>query len=185
MKVKDCMILAAALLGREDVAAYLADGTEADGAEREAKLLLRCFNIVESELALDYAPLLCTEVLESDTGAVFYSMLRKEPVSIRSVEDLSGNERKFLLYPEYLKTDGGRLKITYSYLPEKKTSEDESDYTLQIGERLVAFGMAAEYRLAEGDYESAAMWDKRYRAALKNALAGNGVKGCMRAKKWA
>lgn len=188
MKVKDMIQLAAELMGRQDLADYLAGETaeqaeEQAALQKEAALLLRCFNLVENELAFDYYPLLCTELVETDSGAIFYHSLKREAINIRSIQDLHGNERKFVLYPEYCKTDAGRLKITYSYLPAQKTMEGDSDYQLKFSERLFAYGIACEYALISGEYEQATVWDKRYREALRSALRTE-TKGSMRAKKW-
>ena len=51
MTVKEVLALAAENLGREDLSAQLsADSVQADG---EIKALLRCYNLVENEVALD------------------------------------------------------------------------------------------------------------------------------------
>ncbi len=54
MKVKEVIALAAENLGREDLSSEL---ETLDGApEGELKSLLRCYNLVENEVALDYFP---------------------------------------------------------------------------------------------------------------------------------
>ena len=56
MYVKEIVLSAAQTLGIYDgVCAYFEDGDEE--MKREAELLLSCFNLVESALALDYVPL--------------------------------------------------------------------------------------------------------------------------------
>lgn len=55
MKVKEVLALAAANLGRDDLVAAI-EQMEGDPSA-EVQSLLRCYNLAENELALDYLPL--------------------------------------------------------------------------------------------------------------------------------
>jgi len=154
MTVKETILLAADELGfGERVRGYF-DGGTAEG-EKEAKDLLRCFNLVENELALDYLPLQREDEAYSETGTIEYTALSRSAVRILRVRDEWGNDAAFRLYPAYLKTQPGKVRVTYTYTPRKKTFTEESDYILQASPRLLAFGMAGEYCLACGMYEEA------------------------------
>ena len=164
MTVKEVIIEAAEMVGAEKVKPYIEDSV-ADG-EKQANVLLRCFNIVENELALDYLPLKCEETFQTQTGAIDYDSLSKKAVRILSVKDESGNSVPFKTFPDKLKAQSGIVQVLYSYLPEEKTLSGESDFKTLASKRLFAYGVAAEYCLSCGLYEEAAVWDKKYKEAI-------------------
>ena len=168
MTVLECVKAAAVEVGlKEDVFGYLENG-EKKGEEATSNLV-RCFNLVENELALDYLPLFFEDELESETGAVYFSELTKAPVRIIKVTDGFGQELTFSLFPEYLKTQAGKIKVRYSYSPTEKGIEVTSDFLLYASVRLFAYGMAAEYFAASGLFEEAAVWDRKYKDAIQAA----------------
>lgn len=182
MTVKDAILLAADELGvGERVRAYYEGG---DTGKKEAETLLRCFNLVENEVALDYLPLCCEDETESETGVVAYTLLSRPAVRVLRVTDEWGNKVPFKLYPEYLKAQPGKLKIAYTYTPKEKTAEDTSDYVLQVSPRMFAYGMAGEYCLACGLYEEAEMWDRKYKDSLAAAYRSRPSR-VMRSRRWA
>lgn len=182
MTVKEIILSAATVLGiEEEVKAYV-NGESTDGQKTE--LLLHCFNIVENELALDYLPLYAEDEMISETGAIEFSRLAKPVVRILRVTDEWGNSVKFKLFPDYVKTQAGKVKITYTYTPDKKNVDGVSDYVLQASVRLFTYGVAAEYATASCLFEDAAVWDKKYKEAIAAAYH---AKPCerMRSRRWA
>ncbi len=180
--VKEVVKAAAYEVGVYDnVLAYLEKGDEK--GKEDVENLLRCFNLVENELALDYLPLYAEEVVETETGCVYYSELSRSAVRVVKVEDTWGNDTAFRLFPEYLKTQGGKIKIRYAYSPEKKTIDGESDYRTHASERLFAYGMAAEYSLSLGLFEEAAVWDKKYKDAVAAAYRNSPCK-IIQSRRW-
>ena len=165
MTVQEVLLEAAQRLGIEKEVQKYFDGDSADG--KAAEVLLNCFNIVENELALDYLPLYAEDEIETELGQVYYSKLSKSAVRILSATDEWGNRAKFKLFPKYLLTQPGKVVIRYTFTPEKKEMDDDSDFILQASSRLLALGIAAEYCIATGLYEEAEIWDKKY----KNAIA--------------
>ncbi len=166
MKVQEVVMTAAMELGiADDVRSYLDAGNEV--GKKQAELLLECFNLVENELALDYLPLCAEDTVDSASGKISYLMMRYAPVRVIKVTDEWGNSTAFSIFPDYLSTQPGRVKISYTYTPEKKTMTDKSDFEMQVSVRLMAYGVAAEYALATGLFEEAAIWDKKYKEAIK------------------
>ena len=175
MLVKDIAAQAAFLLGKQEVSDYLkgdSDVTpeyteqEEKALVKEANTLLRCYNIVENEIALDYLPLTAEETVTSSTGALPYSSFLHTPVTILSVTDEYGNKLPFTIFPEYVKTHKGTAVITYAYSPRTKAMEDGSEYGARVPERLLSYGVACEYCLVSGLYDEALLWDKKYKDAL-------------------
>lgn len=182
MTVKEVLTAAAFELGMADeVQAYL-DGSSQTG-EADTENLLRCFNLVENELALEYLPLFAEEEVVTDTGVVFFSELSRSAVRIVRVTDAWGNETAFKLCPEYLKTQPGKVKIGYTYTPQEKGLDGESDFTRFVSVRLFAYGIAAEYSLASGMFEEAAVWDKKYKDAIATAYRAK-PRGKIKSRRW-
>lgn len=113
----------------------------ASEGKEETETLVRCFNVVENEVALDYLPLRCEDEAESETGVIRYEELTMPCVRILRVTDEGGNAAPFKLFPSYLKTQPGRVRIEYTYTPEKKTAEEQI--------RLRNFDVAAAVRLRD------------------------------------
>ncbi len=167
--VKEAVLAAAQSLGiYEDVSQYV-NGENNESGERYTALLLRCFRSVENELALDYLPLMAEEELVSATGEIAYQSLQQSAVKILCVEDEWGKSLKYKLFPEYVKTQAGKVKITYAYTPSEKDLEDVSDYQTGVSVRLFAYGIVAEYYLTTGETEAASAWDKKYKDAVRAA----------------
>lgn len=165
MTVLECVKAAAVELGlTAEVEAYLQDRNAE--SKTAVENLVRCFNLVENELATDYLPLFAEDTLETATGAVYYADLERAPVRIVKVFDGTGEEVAFQLFPDFLKAEAGKLRIRYSYMPKEKTIDSSSDFLLSVSVRLFAYGIAAEYALASGRYEEAAIWGKKYKNAI-------------------
>lgn len=181
MKVKDCLVLAAAQLGIEKEVKSALDKNNA--ADENVALLLKCFNVVENELALDYLPLYQEDEVIAPVGVVEFSALEKQPVRITSVKDAQGESVAFTLFPKYLKASAGTLWVAYTYAPSLKELGDESEYTLYASTRLFAYGIAAEYCLHKAAYEEAGVWDKKYKDAIEAAYK---VRPCrrIRSRSW-
>jgi hypothetical protein len=183
MTVLECINATATELGMgERVRKYL-EGFTSEG-EAEAHELLRCFNLVENELALDYLPLYAEDEIVTDTGVVYFSELAKRPVRVVEVRDGQGNDLSFRLYPEYLKTAVGKIVVRYAYVPEEKGFQEESDFALFASVRLFAYGMACEYLTVNGDFEEAGVWDKKYKEAIACAYRSKKAKR-IASRRWA
>lgn len=184
MTVKECVELAAVQLGiADEIQAHFDGKGTAEGAKKAA-LLVTCFNIVENELALDYFPLLAEDVLTTDGGVVAFSALQNAAVRVTKVTDEWGNSTAFQLFPNYLKTQPGKVCVRYTYTPEKKTADDASDFCTSVSARLIAYGMAAEYAMSTGLFEDAAVWDKKYKDGIQAAYR---LQKCerIRSRRWA
>ena len=108
MKVLDIILAAATELGiADEVNSYVLGDSE--NAKADTENLLRAFNLVENELALDYLPLIAEEEVETTTGAIEYSAFSRSAVRILQITDAWGNELAFKLFPNYVKTQCGKV----------------------------------------------------------------------------
>lgn len=184
MLVGEVVALTAANLGRDD----LADEANTLVGEPLGDLasLVRCFNLVENEIALDYLPLVREETLAPVAGRIYFTRFSRAPVHIRRVTDGEGNALSFALTPDYLflPADCGRVAVTYAYAPAEKGWREESELTGRVSARLVSFGTACEFCLSKGQFGEAAIWEKRYRDALRSACSFRGKRMRMRPRRW-
>lgn len=182
IQVKDVIATAAGLAGREDLAQAAAEARESE----EIDVLVRCFNLVENEVALDHIPLKKRETVSAEDGKIAYAKLSEAPIDILSVRSTSGMDIPFELLPDAIGIGGGakEAEIVYAFAPRKKELGGTSDYSGKVSERLLAMGAAAEFLLAQGRYEEAAAFEKRFRDAVR---AANIVrhKLAVRARRWA
>lgn len=192
MLVKEILSQAAFLLGENALSEYIRRGADASASEEEKKelakktdFLLRCYNIVENEIALDYLPLTAEEYVVGGTDRIQYTSFSRTPVSVISVTDERGNKLPYTVFPEYLSVpDAGTAVVTYSYAPEQKALSGQTDYGAGLPERLFAYGVACEACVIGGAYDEATAWDKKYKDALMSAHSRNRPK-VIRSRRWA
>lgn len=155
-----------------------------DASSEEVLLFVRCFNLVENEVALDYIPLLAEEEIEAD-GKAEYTALKKAPLRILRVTDGAGNALRFKALHACLDLGGfrGTAHVTYAYAPSAKTYSESSDYEGAVSARLLAYGTAAEYLLARGKFAEASAFDAKYRDALRAASVPR-RRLAVRARRW-
>ncbi len=182
MEVKRIVMWAAKTLGIDaGVKAYFEKGDEE--MQKEAELLLHCFNLVEWELSLNYLPITAEDALHTVTGRIDFDMLSYIPVRILGVKDEHGKTLEYELFPTYLKAKPGVLLITYTYTPNEKGISDYSDFSSVITEYVLIYGVLTEYCLAQGMLEEAAVWNKKYKKAIDSAFGVRSGKR-MASRRW-
>ena len=137
----------------------------------EEDQFLNLYNLVESELALEYFPLYYEEILNKDTtGKIKYSSFKYCPIRIISVKSVDEKDLKFRLYPKSIKLFDAvdeKFYVKYSYNPNKKESlDDESSYLLMDYFYILSFGILGEYYLQLGDFEKASDYNTIYRREI-------------------
>lgn len=179
MLVKDVLETAAYVLGREDLVAQLHVGTQPTG---DLSTLLRCYNLIENELALDYFPLRREDSFTVVEGKIPFSAFPFSPVEILTVKE-NCKEVEFCYYPHAIGVSAERVTVSYTFAPKEKEMEEESPFTGKVSARLFAYGIASEFCLAVGQFSEAATWDQKYREAIRAANVSR-KKKCMRSRRW-
>lgn len=184
MLVSDVVALAAHNIGRDDLipAIQSADKNTPD------KLvgLLHAYNIVESEIALDYYPISQTVPMTPVSQKIYYESL---PFFYRNLVSVTQNNVpvRYELRPEYIylpDAPKGQVTVEYYYEPETKFLPSECEFRTVISARLMSFGVACEYFLSQGKYDEAAVWEEKFRDALRAAgLLRRTL--AMRSRRWA
>ena len=185
MLIKDVLILAAEHLGRSDLVSAVASAYAAAPAAPtgEVALLLNCYALVENEVALDHLPLRAAETLESGDGTLEFIRFSRPPVDVLSVQDTYG-EVAFEVFPARLRLPGsGTYTVVYTYAPAAPQIGGETAFSDKVSARLLSCGVACEFLLAAGRYAEAAVWEEKFRAALR-ASGISRRKLHVRARRW-
>lgn len=172
MRVRDVISAAADLAGRGDLAAEAEKPSSEQSEEykEELTLLLRCFNLVESDLSSDCFPLHAVERLRPENGRIVFSRFSHVPIFIRSVKERGRSlpfreEYAALILPEHT----GEVEVTYAFAPTVKTAEDTPEQGGRVTLRVLALGTATEFELARGHVTEAEALERRFRAAIAAA----------------
>lgn len=170
MTVKDVIVYAFKLLGREDAAENILNGEELDKDSGEKQeTLLYCYNAVEDELARYYFPLTDTQQFASNSGVYGFDDFNFRPVKILSVK-ADGKPVKFKIHPKYFRCAEKSVEVEYQYAPDKKQLSDTSAYDgYAVGESLIAAGVLAEYCLISGAVQASKSWESKYREQIDKA----------------
>ncbi len=170
MLVTSILKTTAQMLGRADLAKYIATGETFDKAysEREAESLLAAYNLVENEISVDYLPVYAEVTMES-VGVIMLEDVHPQNIAVLRVLDEYGRETPFTVRNGALFTQKGKVTIQFHVRPTPKSLSDECTFADAVTERLVVYGTACEYCLANGMYDEAVVWDKKYKDALAAA----------------
>ena len=171
MTAKDVIKVVCVFLQKEDLLNLEELGgseTASDSQSKDLNHMLRCLNLVINQIASDYIPLKFIETVTPVNGKILFTSLNKKLIEVLRVEDKFGIRVNFKLYPDYLETINGDVKITYSYEPENISSfsQELENFSQKIGERVIAYGVAMEYCFICGLHDDASIWERRFKDAL-------------------
>jgi len=185
MEVKDVICEALRLVGRNDAAdAISGGGALTDEVSRLKRACLTYLNAVLDELARGYFPLDYEEEITAADGRFAFSALSRKPIEIKRVTK-SGKPVKWRISPDYLLADATAVTVNYTYTPDPLAEDDEFNYpSFAVGERLVEYGVAAEYFLVLGDATGSAAWENKYRNEIENLLSRSAVRGRIPPRRW-
>ncbi len=129
-------------------------------------LMVNLANLVINELACTYIPLIVQEQMPFADGKAFYKDFKHKAVKILGVYTLSGNAVDFNVKTEYLLVSSKpneMLTVEYQYAPNNYGLTDEIGYAEKdVSARVIAYGVASEVCISEGNFDQAVMHHKRY-----------------------
>lgn len=128
--------------------------------------MIKCFNLVNQEIASDYLPFLLEEEIDVRNSILNFSSLSKNVVAVYQVKDCLGFGLKFRNYPNYVEIFGAAKKIVYSYLPAELELDAQVESNNGLSERVYAYGVASEYLLVDGMSDDAEIWEERFKESL-------------------
>ncbi len=137
--------------------------------DEEINTIVKCINMVISEIASDYLPVEFEEEVEVINGVIPYDNLSKKLINLKNV---TKNSTKIdtKMYPnELLVKADGMVRVQYMYMPNAVKLGDIISLSPKITLMLIVYGVLGEYCLLQGRYEDSSLYDKRYREMLKIA----------------
>lgn len=169
MKVLNIIKLVCDFVGERELFGKLSSSTlslEELSEKEQQKIdrMLRCFNLVNQEIASEYAPLLQKE--EVCGSIINFSTLSKKVISVFEVKNRFGFSLSFRQFQNHIEVKGNAKTVLYSYFPDELLLKDEFEGSAAISERVYAYGTASEYLLLEGVGEDAQIWENRYKESL-------------------
>ena len=173
MNLKDVIKLSAVYLGRENVLKYLDGnlGSSHDVVMSQVDTLTRCANVVISELASTFIPLIKREKVVAINGKLYYSAFSETPLEILGMYD-GEEQEEYKILPEYIEVKKTILTVEYKYLPPNYGLTDEIGYSEQeLPLRILAYGTTAEFCLTEKSFDESVMWRKRFSDAIAMMFA--------------
>lgn len=183
VNVESAVKLAADFLGLRDCIERILENDAEGNDYLIFNAFVRCYNLVETQIATDYAPLVREETVVSENGKIAYEKLSRSPAFIIGAFDSFGQKVSIRVFPTYFAVANGSYTVRYAALPTEKTIEDECEFAQGITLRTVAYGIAAEYCVQNGLYAECAVWEKKYKDALAELRKQRGVK-TMKGRAW-
>lgn len=183
MKLRDIIKLSSIMLSLDDIItseelyneefdikdekSIIFDGTS---IERTINLMIHCFNIINSEIATDYFPLVSLETIEVKNGIFNLASLDHEFYKLVKLEDKNFLSAKYEIYDNILYAKDGKYKIVYCYVPEKVTLNSEiNNFNGKVLDRVFAYGINKEYCFISGLYSEADSYKTKFEESLKMA----------------
>ncbi len=183
-KVSELIKMAMRLVGRFDCADTYGDGTLTDEQATLVKNLLYCFNAVADELVRHYFPVAAEESFDTADGTVYFTSFSNPLCKVISVKDADGKPVAFRQYYDRVEAEKLAFTVKYYALHKAKGEDDDSGLDARMGDVLIAYGMAAEYCLINGECALAELWENRYRSELDRTLCDLPQGGCIAPRRW-
>ncbi|MBQ4097674.1 MAG: hypothetical protein IJC72_00050 [Clostridia bacterium] len=167
MTVKEILEIACTFVNRLDVKEHFSSGNGSDEVAKEAGVFIDLLNVVVNELACTYVPMITSEDVSATGGRIFYKDLKEKALKIIKVTDRSNAAVDYKYAYQYITVDQSFVTVFYEYSPKKVGIDDEVGYLEKdVPARVIAYGVAAEYLLVNGDFDEAVTWHKRYTDAI-------------------
>ena len=168
MTIKEIIKITALAFGRENVVNYLNGGTSAnDETLCTVNNLVALANLVISELACSYIPMIKSEVAFPKNGKTYYKDLSEKALKIRSVKNMAGRDVCFEQNSEYISVSAGQVLVEYEFLPSNYGLESVIGYKPKdVSAGTLSLGISAEFAISEGRFDEAVSFHKRYADAI-------------------
>ncbi len=171
MKVKDILKLAVEFVGERQLLEKLQNQTDVQvqmDKDEQSKLdcFVRCFNLVNQEIASDYLPFLTKENVTIQGGIIAFDTLKKKIINVYEIKDRFGFNLPFKVVSNCVEVGEKVKSIVYSFLPEDIALEGEVEFFNGLSARIYAYGIASEFLLLNGLSADAEIWEERYKESL-------------------
>lgn len=138
--------------------------------EENTENLLRSYNLIENELAIDYFPLRTVDKLLIKDNKIKYTELKNMPYRILKILDYQNDEVKYHIYTEYIELkknyNGAYFFVIYNYIPKEKSVDDNCEYDERY-KQVLKYGVCSEYCVQVGCFETASIFSEEYKRHIK------------------
>ena len=171
MTTKQVLETAATFLGKEELllCPYFTgeDSEITEEDKKELDLLLRCLNLIISEIATDYLSIYKQKDLIFENDEYNLQDVDTNIFQIVKLENTNGENVKFRIFGDKLKAKVKNATITYTSFAEKCTLDGNVEtFGGKMPCRVLAYGTAMEYSFISSLHDDADIWESRYKNAL-------------------
>src|SRR5574344_1592214 len=167
MIVKDIIKQVAVLLDEQNIInANLDDFENLDSqTQKNINLIISCLNEVVSDLASDYLLCKATENINVENGEFDLQTLSNSFYKVCDFDD------KFKIVKDTLFASKGVHTLTYYYLPEVLTLQDQfSCFDSRLTLYAISYGVSAEFCLVTCNYSESEMWQDKFEKSVRTLL---------------
>lgn len=166
MLVKDIIKLACDFTGNENIAQKIEQSSSLESSEQETvDGLVKCFNLVNNEIASEFVPIKKIEQFEVSNGKILLTQFSTKPYKILYIKNGLGRKMHFKQFEDYLVVFCKKAIVCYTTLPSALSINDQIDSFLP--ERVYAYGVAREFLFLQSRFDDADIFEERFKNALE------------------
>lgn len=169
MTVKEIIDATANVVGRKDVSEYLNNAKkESEDTLLTVNKLVSLLNMILSELAGTFIPMIKSENVFVNNGRVYFTDLSCKALEILRVLSPNGREINYKQTAEFISVSADKVIIEYSFVPPTYDLTSTIGYTeREVSKSTLIYGLCAEYCVCTGAFDEAVLWHDRYVEAVK------------------
>ena len=174
MKVKDILKMTAEMAGESQLISYYNEKgvDDVSSCAESASLMLRCYNMIIEELALEYLPLRVKEKVQVTNQKIYFSELAFKPLRVLGVINKNGDKVPYKLINDYLELSNGDVIIEYTHRTKEAFEDDDCVYDeTVIGPYVITYGMLSQYLLERGRVSESNIYQEKYLSAVRARIA--------------
>ena len=170
MTTKKVLELACLFLGKQDLTkTVLFDETGSDASDEDkndVEILLKCLNLILSEIAIDYLPIVKRKTITLSDKKVDVKSIDSRIQEVLSLKD-GGINVPYKILGNDLYADANCCEIEYKVHPTEVALTDTcEDFAGRIAGRVLAYGVCMEYCFISLLYDDAQVWENKFKNAL-------------------
>lgn len=171
MSTKQILELTATFLGKEELlnCAYFTGSDEQISNEdaKELDMLLRCLNLVVSDISTEYLPIYREKDITFNDGKMNLKDIDSDLFQIVSLKDEYNNNIRFRIFDSHISANCEHAHIVYTVFAKTCTLDGEVEkFSTIIPFRVLSYGTAMEYCFISSLFDDAQIWESRYKNSL-------------------
>ena len=171
MKAKEIIKNVCIYLGKEEILSSNLFEESGENLSTQAGItvgkMLNCLNLIISEIASDYLPIVKEKVLTLKNGEIDVHEIDEDIQEIISIKSRFGKNLRYKYIGNKIICLANSVVITYKVYPKEITIDDECEsFGGRLSSRVIAYGVASEYCYLEMLYDDATIWESRFKNAL-------------------